>query len=198
MVEMWKYAIGLAGLAAVVSFVFWSLYKSWLKLPGIFERQNGDQTYRLFRLFLVLTFLFALAGLATYLATRMNNGNSVAQATLREAIDTLHSREDTGLDMLRQKQIAASTTQAAEAAKEISGKYKKGMDDVIDALKKGEVNRAMDSHKNLIEGLHDPNMHQIFTPIEQDDFINRFGYFPKEKYLRIETQPGAHDSGRST
>ena len=71
--EFWKGALAVAGIAAVVSFVFWSLYKKWLNLP-IFSTLPSIQQYKLLRLFLVLTFLFALAGLMSFVATNKSNG----------------------------------------------------------------------------------------------------------------------------
>jgi hypothetical protein len=65
MQELWKIALGIAGLGAVSAFVFWSLYKDWLKL-GIFQTMTRRQQFALFVLFLVLTFLFAISGLITY------------------------------------------------------------------------------------------------------------------------------------
>ncbi len=61
----WKATLAVAGLAAIASFVLWSLYKKWLSLP-IFSTLTTSQQYRLLRLFLLLTFLFAVAALITY------------------------------------------------------------------------------------------------------------------------------------
>jgi hypothetical protein len=33
MEDLWKVALGVAGLGALACFVFWSLYRQWLKLP---------------------------------------------------------------------------------------------------------------------------------------------------------------------
>lgn len=65
MYEFWKIAVGVAGLGAVVSFVVWSVYKQWLKLP-IFQTVTKKQQFLLFRLLIIFTFLFGLAGLGTY------------------------------------------------------------------------------------------------------------------------------------
>ena len=61
MQQFWLVALVIAGLGAVVSFVFWLLYRGWLKLP-IFQRMTKEQQYKLFKLFLALTFLFAVLG----------------------------------------------------------------------------------------------------------------------------------------
>ena len=60
MQEFWQGALGIAGLGAVVSFVFWSLYRGWLKLP-IFQQLTKEQLYKLFRIFLLLTFMLAIS-----------------------------------------------------------------------------------------------------------------------------------------
>ena len=53
--RFWKAALTVGGLGAVGAFVFWSLYKDWLKL-SIFERMTQGQTFALMVIFLVLTF----------------------------------------------------------------------------------------------------------------------------------------------
>lgn len=71
--ELWKAAFAVAGLGAVAAFVIWSLYKQWLQLP-IFQTLTKHHQYQLFRLFLILTFLFAIAGLVAFVfATRPNH-----------------------------------------------------------------------------------------------------------------------------
>jgi hypothetical protein len=65
MSDVWKIAITLSGLGAVASFILWSLYKQWLSLP-IFQTLTRHQQYRLFILFLLLTFFFAISALASY------------------------------------------------------------------------------------------------------------------------------------
>jgi hypothetical protein len=66
MEEFWKIAVGIAGVGAIGSFVFYSLYRQWLKIPGVFDKLSSPDTYRIFRLFLVLTFLFATLALAAF------------------------------------------------------------------------------------------------------------------------------------
>lgn len=76
--ELWKAAFAVAGLASVVSFVLWSLYKTWLRLP-IFQTLTKQQIYRLLILFLILTFLAFLTGVGAYLilAIKDKPGRSV-------------------------------------------------------------------------------------------------------------------------
>jgi hypothetical protein len=75
-------AVGIAGLGAVGSSVFWSLYRGWLKLD-IFANLTPEQTFSLMRWFLLLTFLSLLAILATYLTSK---SNEAADHTLLEGV----------------------------------------------------------------------------------------------------------------
>ncbi|MDG4549689.1 MAG: hypothetical protein P9G45_04660 [Candidatus Contendobacter sp.] len=92
MVELWQTAFGIAGIGSIAAFVFWSLYKEWLKLP-IFQQMTKEQQFRLFILFIVFAFIFALAGLGTYAyiatlrtgelnITQKNNNNKTPTALL--------------------------------------------------------------------------------------------------------------------
>ena len=63
--EFWQVAIGIAGLGAVATFAVWSLYREWLRLP-IFQTLTKKQQFSLLRMFLILTFLFGISGLAAY------------------------------------------------------------------------------------------------------------------------------------
>lgn len=59
----WKTAISLTGIFGLGAFVLYSLYRDWLRL-SIFPKLTRAQAYSLFKLFLTLTFLFALSTLA--------------------------------------------------------------------------------------------------------------------------------------
>ncbi len=66
--EFWRIALGIAGLGAIASFLIWSLYRQWLTLP-IFQTMTKRQQFILFMTFFLLTFLFGLAALTTYVLT---------------------------------------------------------------------------------------------------------------------------------
>lgn len=72
MEQFWNIAIGIGGISAIGSFVFWSLYKQWLKL-GIFAQLTKDQTFRLMIIFLVLTFTAFLSILFIHIITNNNS-----------------------------------------------------------------------------------------------------------------------------
>jgi hypothetical protein len=44
--HFWTVALSVGGVGAIGAFVFWSLYKGWLKL-GIFQALTSTQTFRL-------------------------------------------------------------------------------------------------------------------------------------------------------
>jgi hypothetical protein len=71
MAELWRIALGVSGIAGVVSFVLWSLYRNWLQLD-IFQRMTKKQQFILFMTFFILTFLFALAGLGAWVVVQLN------------------------------------------------------------------------------------------------------------------------------
>ena len=60
--DLWKIAFSLTGISGVAAFVLWSLYKDWLQVPVLRDLARV-QKYELLRLFLILTFIFAVVGL---------------------------------------------------------------------------------------------------------------------------------------
>lgn len=74
--EIWKVAVTVAGLGAIGAMVLWSLYRQWLRL-GIFQRLTRKHQFALFILFLVLTFVFALAALLTYVVVNLADNKAM-------------------------------------------------------------------------------------------------------------------------
>lgn len=68
MEKFWKSALGVAGLGAIGFFVFFALYKQWLSL-GIFSRLDKEQTFIVMVIFLLLTFLALICGVAAWLVS---------------------------------------------------------------------------------------------------------------------------------
>ena len=64
--HFWTVALSIGGVGAIGAFVFWSLYKGWLRL-GIFAQLTSAQTFKLMVVFLVLTFVFCSAALVGFL-----------------------------------------------------------------------------------------------------------------------------------
>ena len=72
--NLWEIAFSLAGIGAIGSFVFWSLYKNYLKLQ-IFSKLTKKQTFHLMLTFLGLTFLFALVTLFVFASQQTSEKN---------------------------------------------------------------------------------------------------------------------------
>jgi hypothetical protein len=86
MEHFWEVALSVGGVGAIGAFVFWSLYKGWLKL-GIFQTLSSAQTFRLMILFLVLTFIFASIALVGFLLR--NKLPSLGSASPRLTVESL-------------------------------------------------------------------------------------------------------------
>ena len=78
MESFWEIAIGLTGLGGVATFVLFGLYKDWLTLP-IFATLTKQQTFSLMRLFLALTFAFAVLALVAHVI----GGDSIGDVSLK-------------------------------------------------------------------------------------------------------------------
>lgn len=85
MENLWKAAIAVSGLGAVGAFVFWSLYKKWLKL-SIFARLTSKQTFIVMLVFLSLTFLALVSVLLTYFWVHATSASlqSLAASAIKE------------------------------------------------------------------------------------------------------------------
>ena len=165
---IWKIAFGMAGLGAIVTFV---MYKRWLS-----SRVSGElqptRTYRLYRLFLVLTFLAAIVGFNVYFVERGR--------TQRERIHITQSREDSGVRTLMGKRRRAATTQEAQAADWLLHEYRQGMEETKEALRAGEVDRAFESQRRVLIRVNDPHADPLFTtPDDRKRFIDDNVYIPK-------------------
>lgn len=109
--ELWKVAFGSAGgVAAIGAFVMLSVYRNWLKLP-IFQKTTKDQQYSLFRLMLILTFLFAVvlailwflkpSGSQAPTAANTKNANEMSTEEINREVDDLRSRLSDSFDFNR-------------------------------------------------------------------------------------------------
>ena len=132
MLEFWRIAVGIAGLGAVGAFVFWSLYRGWLRLP-IFAALTAKQTYRLMLTFLVLAFLALVSILVTYDITRQDDKQTVS-AILREAgaYQKLSEQYRAAQEKLAktkaseyEKQVASLASQLHEAKSEITAQVER-------------------------------------------------------------------------
>lgn len=87
--DLWQVAFGVAGIGAIASFVFWSIFKGWFSL-AIFQTMTRVQQYQLFRLVFILTFLFGILGLGAYIYVQTLSSTS-ARKEYQAYVDEIHS-----------------------------------------------------------------------------------------------------------
>lgn len=63
---LWQAAFGVAGVGGVVAFVLWSVFTDVLQAPALNQILTKEQIYKLLRLVLIFTFLFAMTGLGAF------------------------------------------------------------------------------------------------------------------------------------
>lgn len=81
--ELWKIAVGVAGIGAVTAFVVWSVYKQYLSLP-IFQKMTKSQQFKLFVLVIVLTFGFGITGLVVYAVVEVSRHSAASKNTAND------------------------------------------------------------------------------------------------------------------
>src|SRR5262245_197479 len=104
--RIWEVAIGVCGLGAVGAFVFWSLYKQWLRLP-IFSKLTRKDTFVLMLVFLGLSFLGLLALLAlSYASEARHQALLRTQAEQKERLKQEEIRREEAAQAARDKWTA--------------------------------------------------------------------------------------------
>jgi len=101
MEEFWKIAVGLTGISGVGAFVIYGLYKEWIRSP-LLSDLTRSQRFKLFQLFLVLTFLFTIAAFALRAYESSLVANTDEQIPL-EFVKTMASRYEEGRRILSEK-----------------------------------------------------------------------------------------------
>ena len=97
--NFWQAALAVGGLGVVGAFVFYSLYKTWLKLP-IFSKLTKRQTFTVVLSFLGLTFLALIAILYTYISSDDSHDRISQDAEGIAHVRTIVNRNDEGLPVL--------------------------------------------------------------------------------------------------
>jgi len=90
MERFWKAAVGIGGVAAIGAFVFWSLYRDWLRLP-LFSQISPQQTFQLMLIFLSLTFLSLVGMLIVYVWTKHLEAKRNGGSEIRSSVDLVSS-----------------------------------------------------------------------------------------------------------
>jgi len=147
MEAIWQAAISLTGIAGVGAFVLYALYKDWMKLPAV-STLSRQQRFSLFKLFLVLTFLFAAATLALS-AYRSHLEKQAAQASATELRNLLDDRYKQGLRLIAEFK-ESSTPEGKTKLEAFEASYAAQIKATRAALAEGEMVRYHELSKQLL------------------------------------------------
>lgn len=150
MEDLWKIAISLTGISGIGAFVFLSLYKEWIIAPAL-SGLTKVQKYNLLRLFLVLTFLFAIATLMSAAYQKQQEGTAI-QRSKEEFYRTQQAKYELGRRLLQEKlsDPLLSDAQRAEVRK-LSETYNANVDEAAKALDKAQFNLWLERTKQVHE-----------------------------------------------
>ncbi len=185
MEAFWKIVVSVTGIAGVGAFVFYGLYKNWLKLPA-FASLTRDQRYRLFIIFLILTFAFAVLalGLSAYEGYLKS---AQAETSTRELLATLEGRYQRGhamLEGLKQKFVNDPKTLSLISIGE--SEYESKTAEARVALQQRQFMRFHELNKEILDFV---SKIDGMTPQERAKFIRDACELPpseKEKLQRLQ------------
>ena len=147
MEALWHAAIGLTGIAGVGSFVLFALYKEWMHL-GAVSTLSRPQRFSLFKLFLIVTFSFAIATLALG-AYRSYLNKQATQASANELRRLLNDRQQEGRRLIASFR-KSTTPELARELEAFSQTYEAQISASNGALENGELVRYHELSKQLI------------------------------------------------
>lgn len=99
MTDLWKVAISMTGVFGVTSFVLFGLYREWLKVEAL-NSLTKAQKFSLLRLFLLLTFFFAITATAL-VAYQERLKSSKRDSSAIELTTLLESRQKVGNEIFQ-------------------------------------------------------------------------------------------------
>ena len=147
MEALWKAAISLTGVAGVGAFVLYALYKDWMRLEAV-STLTRPQRFSLFKLFLILTFLFGLAalGLGAY---QSHLDKQAAQASAAELLRLLNDRHEAGIRLIAEYAESAPPEEQTKL-QSFKTSYEAQVSAVRGALANGDLVRYHELYKQLI------------------------------------------------
>jgi len=189
MQQLWQVAFGVAGIGAVVAFVFWSLYRNWLKL-AVFQRMTKRQQFIIFILFLCLTFVFAVSGLAAYVIVQVvNPAQRAAENSVGELSQLVRARRENILSIMdkQDKFFASERQKAVDEGKPTDGldakiKLLHSVKDQFERLS-GEYAAALDDRQFVRS--HEL-LHDIYVLLDQPETQ---ALFPERVYYGDKPEP---------
>ncbi len=187
--ELWKAAFTIAGIGAIGSFILWSLYSKWIKLP-IWVSLTKHQQFVLFTLFLTFTFLFAIAGLITYAMTIQP-----PQPPNKQLVNTFKDKRKNAIELFAKAKTATGSQQVGQNFVEAETKFIDLTDESIKALENNEDVRAYELRKKLLKHVNSDDFMNAIPKLYHRDFEQECT-IPKalqgeiERKLGIQLAPG--------
>lgn len=165
MEALWQSAIGLTGIAGIGAFVLYALYKDWLQLPALADLTK-PQRFSLFKLFLVLTFLFGVAslGLSAY---RSHLEKQAAQASANELAHLLSERHQEGLRLIGEFRQDASP-ESRDRLDSFKTAYEAQVTAAKGAVAAGELVRYHELVKQMVSTVQEA---EFITPVQKARFV---------------------------
>lgn len=174
----WTTALSLTGLFAVGAFVFYSLYKQWLSLP-LFEKLTSKQTYDLFRVFLFLTFAFAVLTLGFAAFKLYLERPATPTASAEELNRILEERHEVGKKEFAAVQADPSVPEdKKKAAAEIGAEYDALGAKARDANVQGRAIEYHELTKRIIQLLESDKAKKALPQPARESILSKGCYIP--------------------
>ena len=150
--ELWKVAIGLTGLSGIGAFVFLSLYKEWIVAPALSDLTKVHK-FKLLRLFLILTFLFAVATLVAAAYAKQQENEPLVRSK-EEFYEMQQAKYERGLKLLQEKAKDPLLSDAdRQEVKKLADDYLADVEQASKALKRVDELQTTDAIPKDIQGV---------------------------------------------
>nr|WP_320051248.1 hypothetical protein [uncultured Desulfuromonas sp.] len=170
MEEIWKLAISLTGISGVGAFVFLSLYKEWIKAPALLNLTKL-QKYKLLRLFLILTFSFAVISLAlSAYENYLSSNNTQASSSELEAIAASrykHGKQKIE-EILNSEELGSIDK---EEFLQIATQYQEHSTEALNAIKNKQFNLWHEKSNQMHELLRSDKAKKFISPESVNDMV---------------------------
>lgn len=187
--SFWKLAVSMTGISGVGSFVLYMLYKGWMHLP-VLESLTKRDKFRIFCLFLVLTFLFAIAtlGLGAYQEKHRGEKEKTVQS-LGELDNVLKDRYEYGERTFRKIESDPAIPPADQAGiKEIHEEYSFSAKQLRNSIADGDLNRMNQHNKDIYKLLNSPKAKKVIPGSILDDLKDKAAAIPEDQRPKVRTE----------
>lgn len=167
MEDLWRVSFGLTGISGVVAFVLWSLYKDWLQVPVLHDLTK-IQKYNLLKLFLILTFVFAIAGLLFGgFQKYLESGQSEVSAG--ELENMLKSKFEYGESKFLELKRMDLSMEDKQIIEKLSNDYTFFNSEALEALENQEYVRSNLFYKRVVRLLETAEAQRVFDIYLNED-----------------------------